>query len=97
MNQLCYFEIQSSNPAREISFYQYVFAWTFTEVKGLPIQYYQIETQGIHGGLLEVLQRHHQRIVAPMPLPVVLKLKISTKSLREFWRKVVKLPWKNLR
>ena len=53
MNQLCYFEIQSSNPAREISFYQYVFAWTFTEVKGLPIQYYQIETQGIHGGLLE--------------------------------------------
>lgn len=52
MNQLSYFEIQSSNPAREISFYQHVFAWTFTEVKGLPIQYYQIETQGIHGGLL---------------------------------------------
>ena len=53
MNNIAYFEIQSSNPAREISFYQYVFAWTFTEVKGLPIQYYQIETQGIHGGLLE--------------------------------------------
>lgn len=52
MNQLCYFEIQSSNPAREIAFYQAVFGWTFTEVKGLPIAYYQIETPNLHGGLL---------------------------------------------
>ncbi len=52
MNQLSYFEIQSSNPAREVTFYQAVFGWTFTEVKGLPIEYYQIETPSVHGGLL---------------------------------------------
>ncbi|OTG80482.1 lactoylglutathione lyase [Acinetobacter sp. ANC 5054] len=52
MNQLSYFEIQSSNPAREVTFYQAVFGWTFTEIKGLPIEYYQIETPSVHGGLL---------------------------------------------
>lgn len=52
MNQLCYFEIQSSNPAREAAFYQQVFGWKFSKVEGLAIEYYQIETPNIHGGLL---------------------------------------------
>lgn len=53
MNALTYFEIQSSNPEREVKFYSEVFGWTFIKVEGLPIQYYQIETANIHGGLLE--------------------------------------------
>ena len=43
MTALTYFEIQSSNPEREVKFYSEVFSWTFTKVEGLPI----------HGGLLE--------------------------------------------
>ena len=53
MNSITYFEIQSSNPEREVKFYSEVFGWKFTKVEGLPIQYYQIETSNIHGGLLE--------------------------------------------
>lgn len=54
MNNIIYFEIQSSNPERDIKFYSEVFTWTFTKVDGLPIQYYQIETPNLlHGGLLE--------------------------------------------
>ena len=52
MNQLCYFEIQSSQPSREVAFYQAVFGWSFEKVAGLPIDYYRITTTGIHGGLL---------------------------------------------
>ncbi|WP_151751641.1 VOC family protein [Acinetobacter bereziniae] len=53
MNTLCYFEIQSSNPEREMKFYHDVFGWKFNKVEGLPIQYFQIETATLHGGLLE--------------------------------------------
>ena len=53
MNSITYFEIQSSNPEREVKFYSEVFGWKFTKVEGLPIQYYQIETSNMHGGLLE--------------------------------------------
>ncbi|WP_296282486.1 VOC family protein [uncultured Acinetobacter sp.] len=53
MNNIAYFEIQSSNPEREVKFYSEVFGWKFTKVEGMPIQYYQIETSNIHGGLLE--------------------------------------------
>ena len=53
MNKIAYFEIQSSNPERDVKFYSEVFGWKFTKVEGLPIQYYQIETSNIHGGLLE--------------------------------------------
>lgn len=53
MNNIAYFEIQSSNPERDVKFYSEVFGWKFTKVEGLPIQYYQIETSNIHGGLLE--------------------------------------------
>ena len=53
MPALVYFEIQSSNPARDVAFYQSIFGWTFTKVEGLPIEYYQIETANLHGGLLK--------------------------------------------
>ncbi|WP_010115418.1 VOC family protein [Acinetobacter sp. P8-3-8] len=53
MNNIAYFEIQSSNPERDVKFYSEVFGWKFTKVEGLPIQYFQIETPNIHGGLLE--------------------------------------------
>ena len=53
MNNIVYFEIQSSNPARDIDFYQSVFGWKFTKVEGLPIEYYQIATDNMSGGLLK--------------------------------------------
>jgi predicted enzyme related to lactoylglutathione lyase len=53
MNNIVYFEIQSSNPLRDIDFYQTVFGWKFTKVEGLPIEYYQIETENMSGGLLK--------------------------------------------
>ena len=53
MNAVIYFEIQSSNPERDRQFYSEIFGWNFHRVDGLAIQYYQIETAGIHGGLLE--------------------------------------------
>ena len=53
MNNIVYFEIQSSNLPRDIDFYQTVFGWKFTKVEGLPIEYYQIETENMSGGLLK--------------------------------------------
>ncbi len=53
MNAPNFFEIQSSNPAREMDFYKAVFGWKFTKVEGLPIEYYLIETEGSPGGLLK--------------------------------------------
>ena len=53
MNSIAYFEIQSSNPARDADFYQQVFGWRFEKVEGLPIDYYRIESDGMHGGLLQ--------------------------------------------
>ncbi|ENW81839.1 hypothetical protein F909_01523 [Acinetobacter sp. ANC 3929] len=53
MNSIIYFEIQSSDPQRDIHFYQSVFGWKFEKVEGLPIEYYRIATTGIHGGLLQ--------------------------------------------
>ena len=47
-----YFEIQADDPPRAIGFYSHVFEWTFSEVKGLPIPYWRIETGGSRGGLL---------------------------------------------
>lgn len=48
-----YFEIQSSTPEREIKFYTSVFGWNFIKEEFVPIDYYRIETKGIHGGLLK--------------------------------------------
>jgi predicted enzyme related to lactoylglutathione lyase len=53
MNTIVYFEIQSSNPQREIEFYKTVFDWGFVKDEFLPIEYYRIETEGILGGLLK--------------------------------------------
>lgn len=48
-----YFEIQADDPARAIHFYSTVFGWNFTEVPGLPIPYWRIETASERGGLLK--------------------------------------------
>ena len=48
-----YFEIQADDPQRAIKFYVQVFGWKFSEVKGLPIPYWTIETGGSRGGLLK--------------------------------------------
>jgi len=48
-----YFEIQADDPARAVQFYSQVFGWKFDEIKGLPIQYWTIETGGSRGGLLK--------------------------------------------
>ncbi len=53
MNTVLYFEIQSSNPEREIAFYEAIFGWKFVKEETLPIEYYRIETNGIYGGLLK--------------------------------------------
>lgn len=53
MNSVGYFEIQSSNPEREIKFYETVFGWKFIKENFVPIEYYRIETNAISGGLLE--------------------------------------------
>ena len=53
MNTIAYFEIQASEPEKLIHFYQNVFGWKFTKQEGLPIEYYQIQTDGINGGLLK--------------------------------------------
>lgn len=53
MNSIGYFEIQSSNPEREIGFYENVFGWKFVREESVPIEYYRIETPTINGGLLK--------------------------------------------
>ena len=39
-----YFEIQAEDLNRAADFYTRVFGWKFSEVKGLPIPYWHIET-----------------------------------------------------
>jgi uncharacterized protein len=49
-----YFEIQAEDTNRAADFYTRVFGWKFSEVKGLPIPYWYIETgSGSGGGLLK--------------------------------------------
>ena len=45
-----YFEIQADDVNRAADFYTRVFGWKFFEVKGLPIPYWHIETNGGSGG-----------------------------------------------
>lgn len=52
MNQVGYFEIQSSNPERDIAFYTNVFGWKFQREDNIPIPYYRIESAGMNGALL---------------------------------------------
>jgi predicted enzyme related to lactoylglutathione lyase len=53
MNTIGYFEIQSSDPPREMKFYEAVFDWKFVKQGFIPIEYYRIETNSIYGGLLK--------------------------------------------
>jgi predicted enzyme related to lactoylglutathione lyase len=53
MNTIGYFEIQSSNPSRDIPFYENIFGWKFIKNHFLPTEYYRIETNSINGGLLK--------------------------------------------
>ena len=53
MNTIGYFEIQSSDPKREVRFYERVFGWKFFRDENIPLEYYRIETNGIYGGLLK--------------------------------------------
>ncbi|MES2215964.1 MAG: VOC family protein [Patescibacteria group bacterium] len=53
MNGPSYFEIQVDDLARARNFYGEVFGWKFTEAKGLPVEYWRIETDGPRGGILK--------------------------------------------
>jgi uncharacterized protein len=53
MNTIGFFEIQSSDPARDVKFYKDVFGWKFERLENLPIEYYFIQTNTITGGLLK--------------------------------------------
>ncbi len=53
MNSIGYFEIQADNLQKAIEFYLQIFGWKFTKQEGLPVEYYQIETSEIRGGLLK--------------------------------------------
>lgn len=53
MNTIGYFEIQSSDPPREVNFYKNIFGWKFIRQESIPIEYYRIETNTISGGLLK--------------------------------------------
>ena len=53
MNTIGYFEIQSSDLKREISFYQSIFEWKFIKQEFAPVEYYRIETNNMSGGLLK--------------------------------------------
>jgi hypothetical protein len=53
MNTIGYFEIQSSDPKRDITFYENVFNWKFIKEEFVPIEYYRVETNSINGGLLK--------------------------------------------
>ena len=48
-----YFEIQADDPQKATEFYSSIFGWKFTKQEGLPIEYWQIQTEGINGGLLK--------------------------------------------
>ena len=53
MNSVMYFEIQADDPERTAAFYKDIFGWEFTKQPGMPVDYWQIKTDGINGGLLK--------------------------------------------
>lgn len=48
-----YFEIQADDPLRAVTFYEKLFGWRFEKLEGLPIEYWNIHTDGMFGGLLQ--------------------------------------------
>jgi hypothetical protein len=61
MNTIEYFEIQSSEPSREVAFYASLFGWKFIREEFVSIEYYRIETDGIRGGLM----KRHTKVPPP--------------------------------
>jgi uncharacterized protein len=53
MNAPSFFEIQVDDIERAKDFYSKVFNWKFTKNTSVAIEYYRIETEGAHGGLLK--------------------------------------------
>jgi len=52
-NTVTLFEIQSSQPEREVAFYSAVFGWKFEKQEMAPIEYYHFDTGGVYGGLMK--------------------------------------------
>jgi predicted enzyme related to lactoylglutathione lyase len=48
-----FFEIHADDVKRAVGFYQNVLGWKFNLQPNLPIEYYDIETGGSRGGLLQ--------------------------------------------
>ncbi|MBK8823461.1 MAG: VOC family protein [Anaerolineales bacterium] len=48
-----FFEIHVDDVGRAVKFYQTVFGWKMSHNPGVPIEYYDIETGGSRGGLLQ--------------------------------------------
>ena len=48
-----FFEIQADDMQRAAKFYQTVFGWEMSRNPGVPIEYWDIETGGSRGGLLQ--------------------------------------------
>lgn len=48
-----YFEIQADNTQRAAKFYNELFGWKFEKNEGLPIEYWNIHTGGMFGGMLK--------------------------------------------
>lgn len=53
MNTVSFFEIQADDVEKARVFYTAVFGWQFEKQEGLQIEYWQIKTDGINGGLLK--------------------------------------------
>ena len=53
MDEVMFFEIQADDPERAMRFYGDLFGWKFTKQQGAPIDYWDIATNGINGGLLK--------------------------------------------
>lgn len=48
-----FFEIQADDVNRAVGFYKSVFDWKFNKQPNLPIEYWDIDTGGSRGGLLQ--------------------------------------------
>lgn len=53
MNSPGFFEIQADDPEHAVRFYTAVFAWQFTKVPGMSVEYWLIQTENMRGGLLK--------------------------------------------
>ncbi|MFN7160770.1 MAG: VOC family protein [Candidatus Gracilibacteria bacterium] len=53
MNGPSYFEVQVDEPERAMSFYTEVFGWKFHKDEHIPMEYWRIQTDGTHGGMMK--------------------------------------------